>query len=189
MPEKKILKIGYYTIYEVTSNNDVTYKVDSGKTIVIKKFNKVIENSYRDIKNFKTLDKAKEYTTNKMKKGLQKKQKKIDKLPKSLYLILMKEKKTGKTFVKVGITSKKYVQRRFSKDYGYDGYEIESVLRKIKTPHAEKLEEKIKRLLNKNELVKKYRPILESFSGYSECYDYQYLKEIIKIFDSAVNED
>jgi uncharacterized protein YeeX (DUF496 family) len=73
--------------------------------------------------------------------------------------------------------------RRFSKAYGYDGYVIESILRRIDTPNAEKIEKEIKDILNKKRSVKKYRPILESFSGYSECYDYMSMDEIIKIFD------
>ena len=98
----------------------------------------------------------------------------------------MKEEETNKTFVKVGITSKKFLMRRFSKQYGYKGYTIESILRRIDTPDAEKLEEEIKEKLNKKRSVKKYRPILESFSGYSECYDILAKDEIIIIFDSCV---
>jgi hypothetical protein len=74
--------------------------------------------------------------------------------------------------------------RRFSKAYGYDGYVVESILRRIDTPNAEKLESDIKDTLNKKRSVKKYRPILESFSGYSECYNYLCLEDIITIFDS-----
>jgi hypothetical protein len=56
-------------------------------------------------------------------------------------------------------------------------------LRRIDTPNAEKLESDIKEKLNKKRSVKKYRPVLESFSGYSECFDYLNLDDIIKIFD------
>ena len=77
--------------------------------------------------------------------------------------------------------------RRFSKAYGYEGYVLESILRRIDTPDAEELESEIKALLNKKRSVKKYRPILESFSGYSECFDYKGLEDIIKIFDSLVS--
>ena len=111
------------------------------------------------------------------------KNKKISKLPKSLYLVLIKEESTNKTFVKVGITSKRFIMRRFSKAYGYDGYVVETILRRIDTPEAEKLESEIKEKLNKKRSVKKYRPVLESFSGYSECFDYLNLDDIIKIFD------
>jgi hypothetical protein len=45
------------------------------------------------------------------------------------------------------------------------------------------LEGDIKEKLNKKRSVKKYRPILESFSGYSECFDYLCLDEILLIFD------
>jgi hypothetical protein len=76
--------------------------------------------------------------------------------------------------------------RRFSKAYGYEGYIVESILRRIETPNAEKLESDIKEKLNKKRSVKKYRPILESFSGYSECFNYDGLDEIIKIFDELV---
>jgi hypothetical protein len=73
--------------------------------------------------------------------------------------------------------------RRFSKAYGYDGYVVETILRRIDTQKAEELESEIKEKLNKKRSVKKYRPILESFSGYSECFDYLCLEEIVKIFD------
>ena len=118
-----------------------------------------------------------------MVKKTQEKKKRLDKIPKSLYLVLIKEEKTNRTFVKVGITSKRFIMRRFSKAYGYDGYVVESILRRIDTPDAEKLEEEIKEKLNKKRSVKKYRPILESFSGYSECFDLLSLEEIVKIFD------
>jgi hypothetical protein len=76
--------------------------------------------------------------------------------------------------------------RRFSKAYGYEGYIVEAILRRIETPNAEKLESDIKEKLNKKRSVKKYRPILESFSGYSECFNYDGLEEIVKIFDELV---
>ena len=100
-----------------------------------------------------------------------------------MYLVLIKEESTNKTFVKVGITSKRFIMRRFSKAYGYEGYVVETILRRIDTPEAEKLESEIKEKLNKKRSVKKYRPVLESFSGYSECFDYLNLDDIIKIFD------
>ena len=78
--------------------------------------------------------------------------------------------------------------RRFSKAYGYDGYVVDSILRRIDTPEAEKLEEEIKDKLNKKRSVKKYRPLLESFSGYSECFNILGLDDIIKIFDTCVNK-
>ena len=102
-------------------------------------------------------------------------------------MVLIKEESTGKTFVKVGITSKRFIMRRFSKAYGYEGYTVESILRRIDSPYAEKLESEIKDKLNKKRSVKKYRPILESFSGYSECFDYLCLDHIITIFDECVN--
>jgi DNA-binding Lrp family transcriptional regulator len=120
---------------------------------------------------------------NKLTKHTETKKKKIKELPKSLYLILMKEESSGKTFVKVGITSKRFIMRRFSKDYGYTGYQLETILRRIDTSDAEKLEEKIKDTLSKKKGVKKYRPLLESFSGYSECFSYDSIDEIIKVFD------
>jgi hypothetical protein len=64
---------------------------------------------------------------------------------------------------------------------------VESILRRIDTPYAEKLESEIKDKLNKKRSVKKYRPILESFSGYSECYDILSMENIIEIFDNSVN--
>jgi len=103
-------------------------------------------------------------------------------------LVLIKEESSGKTFVKVGITSKRFIMRRFSKAYGYEGYVVETILRRIDTPNAEKLESDIKDKLNKKRSVKKYRPLLESFSGYSECFDYNGLEDIIKIFDTLTKE-
>lgn len=183
MSQKLILKMGYYTIYL----NQVTkkYIADSGKTIKLKGLNKIVVNTNRDLKDFDTLEDAKSYITKKLDKSKKRKAKILKKLPKSLYLILMKEESTGNTFVKVGITSKKYISRRFSKEYGYEGYEIEKILRKVDTPYAEKYEAQIKETLNKKGTIKKYRPILESFSGYSECYNVLNIDEIIAIFDKV----
>lgn len=181
-------KVGYYSIYEEKTGKSISYTVDSGKTIKVGRFKKAIINQSRDLKTFDNVDDAIKYAQSKILKIKTKKEKKISKLPKSLYLVLIKEEKTDKTFVKVGITSKRFIMRRFSKSYGYDGYVLETILRRIDTPDAEKLEEKIKEVLNKKRSIKKYRPILESFSGYSECYDNTNLDEIIKIFDTiAIN--
>jgi len=150
--EKELMKMGYYTIYQVTTKGKIKYKVDSGKTLYIARFKKYVVNPYRDIKEFSTLEKAKEYVGLKLVKKSQEKKKKIAKLPKSLYLVLIKEESSGKTFVKVGITSKRFIMRRFSKAYGYDGYVVDSILRRIDTPDAEKLEEEIKDKLNKKGL-------------------------------------
>lgn len=181
MSNKLITKIGYYTIYETTTKK---YLVDSGKTIRLKQFNKTIINPNRDLQEFKTLDECKRYIKLKLDKKKVQKEKKLSKIPKSLYLVVLKEESTKKFFVKVGITSKRFIMRRFSKVYGYDGYVLETILRRIDTPDAEKLESLIKDKLNKNRSIKKYRPILESFSGYSECYDFLFIEEIMKIFDS-----
>ena len=183
--EKELMKIGYYTIYQVTTKGKIKYKVDSGKTLYIARFKKYVVNPYRDIKEFSTLEKAKEYVGLKLVKKSQEKKKKIAKLPKSLYLVLIKEESSGKTFVKVGITSKRFIMRRFSKAYGYDGYVVDTILRRIDSPDAEKLEEEIKDKLNKKRSVKKYRPLMESFSGYSECFNILGLDDIIKIFDES----
>jgi hypothetical protein len=182
MSEKILFKIGYYEIYEEKTPLGVMFVADSGKTLYIKRFNKIILNPYRDIKKFKKVEDAKLYAKKKIKTSLKKKEKVLAKLPKSLYLILMKETASGKTFVKVGITSKRFIMRRFSKDYGYEGYVLETILRRIDSPNAEKLESEIKDTLNKKRTAK-YRPLLESFSGYSECYDYINLDYIIKTFD------
>lgn len=181
MSQKFLLKIGFYSIF--LDEKTKKYVVDSGKTITLKFLNKEVINTNRDIKEFKILDDAKAYVKIKLDKSKKKKAKIIKKLPKSLYLILMKEESSGKTFVKVGITSKKLVASRFSKEYGYDGYEIQQILRRVYSPHAEKYEKMIKNELNKKRSINKYRPLLESFSGYSECYDILNLDEIIKIFD------
>ena len=183
MSQEPILKIGYYSIYQIKTTGGVKYKVDSGKTIYIARFKKYIINPYRDTKEFTSLEEAKEYIGLKLVKRNKEKKKKISKLPKCLYLVLIKEESTGKTFVKVGITSKRFIMRRFGKAYGYDGYVVETILRRIDTPNAERLESEIKEKLNKKRSVKKYRPILQSFSGYSECFDFLCLEEIVKIFD------
>ena len=172
MSKEFLLKIGYYSIYEEKLSKSTKYVVDSGKTLTVGRFKKVIINPYRDVKEFKSLEKAKDYVSNKLSKKSKDKKKKIDKLPKSLYLVLIKEESTDKTFVKVGITSKRFIMRRFSKAYGYEGYVVETILRRIDDVDAEKLESQIKDKLNKKRSVKKYRPILESFSGYSECFDF-----------------
>lgn len=187
MIEKELLKIGYYTIYEVKTKLKTFYRVDSGKTLYIARFKKYIFNPYRDLKEFPTLEKAKQYATKKITKKLKEKKKKIEKLPKSLYLILMKEESTGKTFVKVGITCKKHIADRFTKFFGYEGYTLIEILRRIESPDTIRLEKEIKEELNKKRSIKKYRPILESFSGYSECYDFLSLDEIIKIFDKLTD--
>ena len=149
MSEKLITKVGYFSIYEINTIKSTKYRVDSGKTIFLERFNKTVVNKNQVIKDFLTLAKAKDFAKKKMVKGLKAKKKKIDKLPKSLYLILMDEESTGKTFVKVGITSKKYIIRRFSKKYGYEGYELKKILRRVESPKSEKLEEDIKNALNK----------------------------------------
>lgn len=181
--EKILEKRGYYTIYEKKINDISTYRVDNGKTLFVARFNKVIPNPYRDIKEFKTLQSAKNYIDRKLKKGRSIKKKKLDELPKSLYFILMKEKKTGITFIKIGITSKKFILKRFSKEYGYEGYTLESILRRIDTPKAAEIEKKIHEALKKKRGVKKFRPLLESFGGYSECYDGNSFDDVAKVFD------
>ena len=188
MSQKLLFKIGYYSVYEEQTLKGKKYVADSGKTIYLERFKKYIINKNRDVKEFKTLEKLKEYVKKKLTKKTKEKQKKLDKLPKSLYLVLIKEEKSGNTFVKVGITSKRFIMRRFSKAYGYEGYILETILRRIDTPDAEKLEERIKDKLNKKRSVKKYRPLLESFSGYSECYDFSGLEEIVSIFDTLTNK-
>ena len=100
-------------------------------------------------------------------------------------MVLLKEEKSGKTFVKVGITSKRFIMRRFSKKYGYEGYTLESILRRLDTPLAERLEGSIKLTLKKKRSVKSYRPLLENFGGYTECYEYGSLETILKVFDLA----
>jgi hypothetical protein len=188
MPQELVNKIGYYSIFKKTTKSNIIYLVDSGKTLYISRLRKYIINPYRDVKEFSTYSSAKKYVENKLKIKSNDKKKKIESLPKSLYLILLKEESSNVTFVKVGITSKRFLMRRFSKKYGYDGYSIESILRRIDTPDAENLEQEIKNKLNKKRSVKKYRPLLENFSGYSECYNLLFLDDILKIFDTCVNK-
>mgnify|MGYP000057786845 FL=1 len=80
-----ILKIGYYSIYQIKTTRGVKYKVDSGKTIYIERFKKYIVNPYRDTKEFTSLEKAKDYVGLKLVKRGQDKKKKLANLPKSLY--------------------------------------------------------------------------------------------------------
>ena len=183
--EKIILKKGYYTIYEVNTKGVTKFRVDSGKLLFVARFKKYIPNPYRDVKEFKDLETATNYVSKKLMVGKQIKKKKIESLPKSLYFILIKEEKTGVLFVKIGITSKKFIMRRFSKAHGYEGYTIESILRRIDTPDAEKIEKKIHDTLKKKKSVKKYRPLLKTFGGYSECYDSSCFEDICKVFDNA----
>jgi len=186
--EKKILKVGFYTFYEKTEKGSRRYIVDSGKLIFSTRFKKYFPNPSRDIKEFPNLDDAKSYVNRKMSKYNKDKKKKLAEVPKSLYLILMKEERSDITFVKVGITSKKFIARRFSKDYGYEGYKIETILRRIDSKDAEKLEEKIKDKLAKKRGVKKYKPLLENFSGYSECFTHDSLNEIVNVFDTITKD-
>jgi hypothetical protein len=188
MSKELICKIGYYDVYKELTKEGFKYVADSGKTIYLNRYRKYIINKNRDLKEFKTLEKLKEYVQSKLNKKIKEKNKKLSKLPKSLYLVLIKEESTNKTFVKVGITSKRFIVRRFSKIYGYDGYIVESILRRVDSPDAEKLETEIKNKLYKKKSIKKYRPILESFSGYSECFDFNGLDDIIKIFDSLTQK-
>jgi len=184
--KKFLFKKGYYSFYKT----ETKYVVDSGKTILLSNSNKTVVNSNRDEKKFKTLDEAKKYVTKKLLIKRKKKTTKLKKLPKSLYLILIKEESTKSLFVKVGITSKRFISRRFSHKYGYEGYTVDTILRKVVTTYknAEELEKKILTELNRRRTVKKYRPVMESFSGYSECYNYINLKDIIKIFDNIVTK-
>lgn len=189
MSEEKLIKIGYYTIYAVITRTKIIYKVDSGKLVYVPNLRKYVPNKNRDIREFTTIDDAKSYIKIKMDQNKNKKKIKVSKIPKSLYLILIKEESSDKLFVKVGITSKRFIVRRFSKMYGYDGYIVDTILRRVETPDAEKLESEIKEKLNNNRSVKKYRPILESFSGYSECFNYDCLPDIIVIFDGCVGKN
>jgi DNA-binding Lrp family transcriptional regulator len=186
--DKLILKVGFYSIYERVTTKNKVFVADSGKIIYSNRFKKYFPNPNRDVKEFKNLEDAKKYAQNKITKHSMNKKKKLEKLPKSLYLIVMKEEKTGKTFVKVGITSKRFILRRFSKDYGYEGYTLETILRRIDTKDAEKLEEQIKDKLNKKRGVKKFKPLLENFSGYSECFSYDSMSEIILVFDTLTKD-
>ena len=179
-----LFKIGFYSFYEKIKSNKIIIVVDSGKIIYSEKYKKYFPNKYRDVKEFSKIEDAKSYVLKKLSKHKKNKESIIKNLPKSLYLIVMKEERTGDTFIKVGITSKKFIFRRFSKEYGYEGYKLETILRRIDTPDAEKLEEKIKDKIKKNMGVKKFRPIIENFYGYSECFSYDSLNHVVNIFDS-----
>lgn len=183
-----IAKVGFFSIYEKKSGTSKKYVVDSGKIIYSARFKKYVPNPYRVVKEFSTLKEAKDFASKKIKKHTETKKKKLKELPKSLYLILMKEESTGITFVKVGITSKKFILRRFSKEYGYEGYQLDTILRRIDTEKAEELEQLIKDKLSKKRGVKKYRPLMESFSGYSECFSFDSINVIMEIFDSLTKD-
>lgn len=181
MSKKHIKKIGYFDINEINKNNTTLYEVDSGKLLYVKKYKKYVPNPYRIIKEFKTLTQAINFSKKSLEK--QNKEKRKINVPKSVYLVILKEEKTNLLFVKVGITSKKFIINRFSKLFGYEGYVVETILRRIDTDMAEDIERNILNKLKKRRTIKKYRPLLESFSGYSECFDYSSINEIIKIFD------
>jgi hypothetical protein len=181
-----IEKIGCYEISKIIEKGEDVYIVDNGKYLFSKRTNKFRINKKHKIVKFKTFIEAKEYCKKKVKVFIKKKNNRIKKLPKSLYLVLLKEKKTKITFVKVGFTSKKFIIRRFSKEHGYEDYELLEVLRRVESPKSEQLEDDIKKEL-KSRNIKKYRPILESFSGYSECFDIENLEIIKSIFDGKVN--
>lgn len=185
---KELFKVGYYTIYQEIVGLNTKYVADSGKTIYSPRYKKYYPNPNRDVKKFKTVDEAKEYAKRKLGEYSTKKKERLKKVPKSLYLIVMKEESTGKVFVKVGITSKKFIMRRFSKDYGYEGYTLEKILRRIDTKDAEKIEGIIKDKLSKKRGVKKFRPLLENFSGYSECFDFNNIDSVIETFDKCTKD-
>ena len=63
-----------------------------------------------------------------------KKKKKLDKLPKSLYLVLLKEENQVIYLLRWVLHLKKYIMRRSLKKYGYEGYTLEKILRRIDTP-------------------------------------------------------
>jgi hypothetical protein len=181
---KPIFKIGFYSIYEKQTKTTKKFVVDNGKLIYSSRYKKYFPNPNRDVKEFNTIEDAKKYVTKKIETYSKIKKKKLETIPKSLYLIVMKEEKSGKSFVKVGITSKRFILRRFSKNYGYEGYQIQTILRRLDTKDVEKLESTIKEKLKKKRGVKKFTPLLENFSGYSECFTYESLNDIILIFDS-----
>ena len=75
MVQRLLLKVGYYSIFETKSNEDIKYVVDNGKTLFIKRFNKYVSNPYRDVKPFNTLLLAKEYVMKKLEKKTKEKKK------------------------------------------------------------------------------------------------------------------
>lgn len=186
MSDKNLGKIGIYNITESICGNKKIYIADNGKLIYSKRFKKYYPNRNHIKKEFKTLESLKKFAKGEVQKFIKNKDKKLKKLPKILYLIIFDETSTGKQFIKVGFTSKRFVARRFSKDYGYEGYVINTVVRKVNNIDADKIEDKIKREINKKRTIKKYRPVLREFSGYSECFNISHTEEIIQIFDTIV---
>ena len=184
--DKEILVIGSYKIYERINGQHKKYIVDSGEYIFSKRFKKYFINKHRIIKEFGNLDDAKAFIYKKFDKSKKSRERKLDKLKKFLYLVKIREEKTNIDFIKVGFTRTKLMMNRFSHKHGYEGYTILDIILKKELPNAEVIEENIKNELN-NRSVKKYRPILKDFSGYSECYDisnFELIKEVVTKFIS-----
>lgn len=173
-------KIGYFTV----TNEGNKYIVDSGKTIYLVKFKKTIINKNRIIKEFKTYEGAEKFIKRQLLVNKKEKEKKVGKSIKSLYYVTLKEKESGRIFVKVGFTSKKYILGRFSKKFGYSDYELVNIIRRVYTTDAEKHEKIIKDRIKKNN-IKKFQFLSEGFSGYSECFNYDYYDKVLNIFDSV----
>jgi hypothetical protein len=181
MSEKFPKKIGYFTV-DVKNGKFI---VDSGKTIYLEKFKKTVLNKNRILKEFNTYLGAEKFIKKLLLKNKKEKTEKSNKIVKSLYLVLLKEKTTDKVFVKVGFTSKKYIISRFSKRFGYEDYELVSIIRRVNIKDAEKYEKIIKDRIKKNK-VSRFKFLNEGFSGYSECFGYESYDRILNIFDSVV---
>lgn len=176
----KKIKIGFFTI-EFKNNK---YIVENEKILIDKKTKKPYPNKKYVKKIFTDLGKAKlfaEVSTVNFKKELREYK---EELPDTLYFIAFENIKTKKKFVKIGITAKKHVKDRFSKEFGYKDYKIIEIIKIHKIEKAILLETKLKNEISNNITIKKYKP--ENFSGYSECFEYDNKNEILKIFNNII---
>lgn len=183
MSEKIVGKVGYFTITETVVGGKKKYIGDSGKLIYSKRFKKFFPNRNRILKESTNLTALKKTLQTILKKGMVKKEKVLKTLDKHLYLVIFLEKSTKVKFVKVGFTTKKIIYRRFGKEYGYEDYNVETVVRKFTSKDADKIEDKLLKTLKGDKSIKRFRPKDRKFSGYSECFDFTSLDMITKTFD------
>ena len=66
--DKLILKVGFYSIYEKTTQKGKIYVTDNGKTVYSVKYKKYYPNLNREIKEFNNLEDAKKHASKKIKK-------------------------------------------------------------------------------------------------------------------------
>ena len=74
---KLILKVGFYSIYEKTTNNSKKYITDNGKLLYSTRYKKYFPNPNRDVKEFNTVEDAKNYASKRVTKYSHLKKKKL----------------------------------------------------------------------------------------------------------------